>query len=152
MIKKKVCTKPFVFISVIIIMLHTVVCLIATETTTLSQKHKKFYSAGSELNINDLLKLDSLSSGKVKEVTVNYNMIRSRLEADWYYNSNQVGHRSMPGGMRKRITFLYNQALPGTFTVRFTGPTGHVQVTSVSAVIGKEAKKSTSEIPDMQMV
>lgn len=106
------------------------------QAKNIEQDHVRFYRSGAVLNVSKVLAFHSFGKGSsIKEVTVRYNMIRSDLEADWIYNGRVIGHSLMPKGLKKSIRFTYNQPLPGTVTVRFTGAEGQVQVTNVSAMV-----------------
>lgn len=107
----------------------------------IEQDHIKFYQSGSELDVSEVLGLSSMEKGTIMEVKIRYNMIRSYLEADWLYNEQVIGHSSMPKGLKKYIRFTYNRFLPGTISVRFTGPKGQIQVTRVSALVDKMGEK-----------
>ncbi len=106
------------------------------QAKNIEQDHVRFYRSGAVLNVSEVLAFNSFGKGSsIKEVTVRYNMIRSDLEADWIYNGQVIGHSLVPKGLKKSIRFTYNQPLPGTVAVRFTGAEGQVQVTNVSAMV-----------------
>lgn len=106
------------------------------QAKNVEQDQVRFYRSGAVLNVSEVLAFNSFGKGSsIKEITVRYNMIRSDLEADWIYNGQVIGHSLMPKGLKKSIRFTYNQPLPGTFAVRFTGAEGQVQVTNISAIV-----------------
>ncbi len=107
------------------------------QAKDIEQDHLRFYRSGTVLDVSKVLALSSMEKGTIKEVTVRYNMIRSNLEADWLYNGHVIGHTPMLKGVKKSIRFIYNQPLPGTIAVRFTGRMGQVQVSNVSARVIK---------------
>jgi subtilase family serine protease len=115
----------------------------AEQASEIRRDHKRFYQNGAVLDISGVLGLSSIEKGSVKEVTVRYNMVRSRLEVDWLYNGEVVGHTSMPKGLKKSIHFNYDRTLPGAFSVRFSGAKGQVQLLRVSATIGDEQIRSS---------
>lgn len=102
---------------------------------TLSQEHKRFYRTDSELDVGEILGLEGMAGKQIQKVTVTYNMVRSNLEADWLYNGQIIGHTVLAQGLGKQSSFAYNRMLPAQVKVRFTGPSGQVQVTLVSAAI-----------------
>jgi osmotically-inducible protein OsmY len=145
----------FILFYIFILILFAVPLLFSIadeQTEEIKQEHKKFYRSGSALDVNTVLDLDSQKGGKVLEIKIQYNMIRSDLEVDWLYNRNVIGHTALSRGLRKTISFNYNKPLPATVAVRFTGPSGQVQIRSVSATVIKvqlmeeeESKLSTQQ-------
>jgi len=115
----------------------------AGQADQIEQDHKRFYQSGSALDVSGVLGLSSVDKGSVQEVTVQYNMVLSSLQADWLHNGEVVGHTSMPKGLNKSIRFTYNWTLPGTISVRFTGERGQVQLVRVNAVLGEQAMRDT---------
>jgi hypothetical protein len=116
------------------------------QIETLTQTHKKFYRSGSILNLNQILRLDVFDTGEIKDVSISYNMIFSRLEIDWLYNGEVIGHTVLQRGLNKKISFSYNRPFPATLEVKFTGPTGQVQLIEVSVTVKREEIPSQKEV------
>jgi hypothetical protein len=126
------------FLGILIFVVLGVMAIPAThgnQAKEIGKDHKRFYLSGSTLDVIEVLALSSIEKGTVKEVIIRYNMIRSELEADWLYNGQVIGHTPMPKGLNKSIRFTYNKSLPGSISVRFTGPKGQVQLTHVSVLL-----------------
>jgi len=111
-----------------------VVALPTFGQETLRQDHSRFYRPGSILDVNEAVGLEKVKEGRVVEVTLGYNMTRSKLEVDWICDDEVLEHSKLYQGMHKEVTFTFNRPLPASFQARFTGPDGQVQIRWVSAV------------------
>ncbi len=135
--QKKIAFILFYIFILILFVASLIFSVTDEQVEEIKQEHKKFYKSGSVLDVNTVLNLGSQQWGEVLEVKIEYNMIRSHLEIDWLYNGELIGHTALPAGLRKTISFNYNKPLPATIAVRFAGPSGQVQMCSVSATVVK---------------
>jgi hypothetical protein len=146
--QKKIASILF-YIFILILFAAPLIFSVADEQAEeIKQEHKKFYKSGSILDVNTVLNLDSQKGGRIIEIKIDYNMIRSHLEADWLYNGGLIGHTVLSSGLRKSISYNYDRPLPASIAVRFTGDSGQVQVRSVSATVVK-AKPVEEEVSSL---
>ena len=131
--------KKFNVTSTIILILVFIFYAGVSNASELSKSHKKFYKSGSMLDISRILDLKSQAGKSVETVTIKYNMIRSKLEIDWIYNGQIIGHSALSKGLSKKVSYPFNRSLPATVQARFTGPSGKIQLKSVKATLSGTA-------------
>jgi hypothetical protein len=112
-------------------------------TATIQEKHRSFYKANSEIDINTILNLGAYEIQKVLSVTLDYNMAFSSLDAQCLADKRVVQEISLPKGLGKSITCDYDVRFPGALALRLQGDRGQIQVTAVEAsvIVGESDKE-----------
>lgn len=127
--------KKLFFRSVFITILLITFPIFATPTEILEKEHLEFYQAGETIDIGQLLDFQTISGKKLLSVTVNYNMIRSKLSGEWILNDTSREVIVLKGGLKKKIVGQFDTMLPVELKFRLQGNKGQLQLRSVSAVI-----------------
>ncbi len=109
----------------------------AKNITKEYKRFKRFFSHGESIDLNHELDLSNYVGGKLIEVTIRYNMLRSRLGIDWLVNDKVVFHTSLERGLLKSSSYRFERPinLSDRFKLRLTGNQGQIQLIEMDAQV-----------------
>ena len=122
-------------------------CTVAVqaETRLLQEQHKQLYRAGGELNLSEVLGLDEIEAGTLRQVSITYNMAFSKLGVEWLFDGEVIGRTELPKGLGKTVRQTYDRPLPGRVAIRLTGKSGQIQTLATEASVEVSAAAASRE-------
>lgn len=120
------------------------------------ERFKRFCRQGERIDLSHELELSDYVGSKLLEVTIRYNMLRSKLKIDWLVDGKTVSHASLKKGLVKRASYRFEQPITSStrFGIRLTGRRGQIQLIEITAQIDdssiteKEDKEDEVKIRD----
>ena len=105
------------------------------ETKTIDKEYRRFFRSGTHIDLSQDLELSKYVGDELLEVTIRYNMVRSRLEIDWLVDGKTVFNSSLPQGLAKKATYRFHRPITSSsrFGIRLTGPRGQIQLMEIVA-------------------